>query len=253
MTNVNDRRSTCVLVHGGWHGSWHWDGVAERLRAGGLEVFAPTLKGLAERADEATPATDLSAHVTDVVGVIDENDLYDVVLVGHSYGGMVVTGAAHERPDRIAEIVYLDAFVPEDGESVGDVLGPDFVDAAEGLAKQSGTPYMIPPMFTVEQILGWTGERAEEFAARMSYHPIGTMYEPVSAKEKVPARRSFIYCNALPLGLVERYAQAARESEDWRYFELASPHDAMHAMPAAVVRIIQSLAEDARETVGRAA
>lgn len=249
---MNGRR-TCVLVHGGWHGGWHWDGVAERLRAGGVEVFAPTLTGLAERAGEATPSTDLSAHVADVVGVIDEHDLHDVVLVGHSYGGMAVTGAAYERPDRIAELVYLDAFVPEDGESVGDVLGPDFVAAAEGLAKEAGTPYMIPPMFTVEQILGWTGERAEEFAARMSPHPIGTMYEPVSAKGEVAARRSFVYCNALPLGLVERYAEAARESEEWRYFELASPHDAVHAMPAAVVGIIESLAgESASVPDGRA-
>lgn len=236
---------TCVLVHGGWHGSWHWDRVAERLRAGGTEVFAPTLTGLAERVGETTPSTELSTHVADVVGVIDENDLRGVVLVGHSYGGMVVTGAAHERPNRIAELVYLDAFVPDDGESVGDILGPDFVAAAEGLAEEAGTPTMVPPMFTVEQILGWTGERAEEFAARMSSHPIGTMYEPVSAKGEVLAQRSFIYCNARPLGLVERYAEAARKSEDWRYFELASPHDAVHAMPAAVVGIIESLAEEA--------
>jgi pimeloyl-ACP methyl ester carboxylesterase len=77
-----------------------------------MEVFAPTLTGLAERAGEATPSTDLSAHVADVVGVIDGNDLRDVVLLGHSYGGMVVTGAAPARLDRVSEIVYLDAFVP---------------------------------------------------------------------------------------------------------------------------------------------
>jgi hypothetical protein len=109
-------------------------------------------------------------------------------------------------------------------------------------------------MFTVEQILGWTGKRAEEFAARMSSHPIGTMYEPVSAKGEIGARRSFIYCNARPLGLVKRYAEAARESPDWLYFELASPHDAVHAMPEAVVGIIRSVAEDAALAAdGRAA
>jgi pimeloyl-ACP methyl ester carboxylesterase len=235
---------SCVLVHGGWHGGWHWDEVAAKLRAAGADVHAPTLRGLAERAHEATPDTDLGDHVDDVVAVIDEHDLQDVVLVGHSYGGMVITGAVHERPDRIAKLVYLDAFVPEDGQSVGDILGDEFRQTARAAAAASGTPSMIPPLFPVEAILGWTGERAEQFAARLCPHPLGTLDDPVRANGAVRVKRSYVYCSALPLGIVEPYAAAARASEEWRYFELPSPHDAVHAMPAAVAGIIAAHLEE---------
>lgn len=231
----------CVLVHGGWCGGWHWDEVAEQLRATGGDVYAPTLTGLAERAAEATPDTGLQTHVADVVAVIDAHHLHDVVLVGHSYGGMVITGAVHERADRIAELVYLDAWVPEHGESIASILGPEFVAAAHAAAEQAGTPSMIPPLFGVEAAVGWTGERAEAFAARRSSQPILTMYEPVATNGETTARRSFIYCSERPLGLYEAYASTARQSDDWKYFELPSFHDAVHTMPAAVVGIIDTI------------
>ncbi|GAA0823484.1 alpha/beta fold hydrolase [Streptosporangium amethystogenes subsp. fukuiense] len=233
---------TCVLVHGGWHGGWHWDDVAARLRNAGADVHAPTLTGLAERAGEATARTDMSTHVADVVRVIDEHGLDDVVLVGHSYGGMVITGVAAERGDRLAELVYLDAFVPQDGQSVGDLLGPDFTAAARALAEAAGTPSLIPPMFPVEDTTGWSGERAAAIARRLTSHPIGTMEEPVRAPAEPAARRTFVYCNARPLGIVEPYASAARESPDWDYYELAGPHDAVRVMPATVAGLIESLA-----------
>lgn len=235
---------SAILVHGGWHGGWHWDEVVEKLRDLRVEAHAPTLRGLAERTAEATPETDLSDHVADVVAVIDEHDLRDVVLVGHSYGGMVITGVQAERPDRIARMIYLDAFVPADGQSAGDLLGEEFRAAAHGAAEAAGTPSMVPPMFTVESILGWTGERAEEFEARMCPHPIGTLDDPVRAGEPPFPPRSFVYCSALPLGIVEPFAEAARASEEWRYYELPSPHDAVHAMPAAVAGIIASQVEE---------
>ncbi len=234
----------CVLVHGGWCGGWHWEEVAERLRAIGGDVYAPTLTGMAERAAEARADTGLQAHVADVVAVIDDHDLRDVVLVGHSYGGMVVTGAAQDRADRISQLVYLDAWVPDDGQSLADILGPEFVASAHAAADGAGTPSMVPPLFGVEEAVGWTGERAEAFAARRSSQPIQTMYEAVITNGEMSAQRSFIYCSAQSLGLFESYARTARESDDWRYFELASPHDAVHAMPAAVVGIIDTLRED---------
>lgn len=230
----------CVLVHGGWHGGWHWDEVAARLRDAGATVYAPTLIGLAERAAEATADTNVSTHVADVVAVIDEHDLHDVVLVAHSYGGLVATGVAAKRGDRLAELVYLDAFVPKDGQSARDLLGEDFAAAARSAADAAGTPTMVPPMFAVEDITGWSGERAAAFAARMSPHPIGTLDEPVRVPADFTAGRSFIYCNARPLGIVERHAAEARDSPDWRYFELASPHDAVHVMPSAVAGLIES-------------
>jgi pimeloyl-ACP methyl ester carboxylesterase len=234
----------CVLVHGGWHGGWHWDDVAARLCNAGAEVHTPTLTGLAERSGEATPETGMATHVADVVSVIDEHGLDDVVLVGHSYGGMILTGVAAERGEHLSELVYLDAFVPEDGQSVADLLGPEFVRNARAAAENAGTPSLIPPMFSVEDTTGWSGARAAAIAERLTPHPLGTLEDPVRAPDEVTARRTFVYCNARPLGIVEPYATAARCSPDWDYYELASPHDAVRVIPATVAGLIESLARE---------
>lgn len=123
--------ATFVLVHGGGHGSWCWDRVAPLLRAGGHQVHAPCLTGVGERAGELSPSVNLSAHVADVAALIEREELRDVILAGHSYGGMVITGTAGRVPGRIAELVFLDAPQPRDGECLADaspgmreVLGP---------------------------------------------------------------------------------------------------------------------------------
>jgi pimeloyl-ACP methyl ester carboxylesterase len=232
----------CVLVHGGWCGGWHWDEVATRLRAAGLSVYTPTLAGLAERASEATSRTGLGTHVEDIVALLEQRDLRDVVLAGHSYGGAVITGVAHRRLGRIAELVYLDAFVPRDGQSLADVLGAEFAAGARGASEAAGTPDLVPPMFPIEASVGWTGPRAEALAARMCSHPLASLFDPLRAPGAPEGRRSFIYCAAQPLGLFDRYAAEARASADWRYFELPSPHDAVHVMPAAVAGILEALA-----------
>lgn len=114
------RSTTFVLVHGAWHGGWCWTKLAPLLRAAGHQVFSPTLTGLGERAHQLGPDVDLAAHVQDIVDVLEYEDLNDVVLVGHSYGGMVIAGAAASAASRVGQLVYLDAFLPDDGKSVQD-------------------------------------------------------------------------------------------------------------------------------------
>src|SRR5579871_2677956 len=109
--------ATFVLVHGGWDGGWAWRAIANDLRAAGHEVFTPTMTGSGERVHLASPAIDLSTHVTDIANVLRYEDLYDVILVGSSYGGIVITGVAEVVPERLRQLVYLDAFVPQDGQS----------------------------------------------------------------------------------------------------------------------------------------
>jgi pimeloyl-ACP methyl ester carboxylesterase len=116
--------ATYVLVHGGGHGGWCYQPVARILRAAGHEVYAPTLSGLADRSHLLSPAIDLDTHVTDVASLLFYEDLHDVILVGHSYGGMVITGIADRAADRVGRIVYLDAANPVNGESLVDVAGP---------------------------------------------------------------------------------------------------------------------------------
>src|SRR5437660_2867783 len=113
--------ATFVLVHGAWHGGWCWQKVIPFLEAAGHEVYAPSLTGLAERASELSPDVGLDTHIQDLVGLLSEKNLHGVILVGHSYGGMVITGVVDRVPERIAHLVYLDTFVPRDGESMANV------------------------------------------------------------------------------------------------------------------------------------
>ena len=116
--------STYVLVHGGGHGGWCYQPLARLLRSAGHEVYTPTLTGLGERAHLLSEDVDLDMHIRDVVAVLQFEDLHAVILVGHSYGGMVITGVADRASDRIGRLVYLDAATPADGQSLVDVAGP---------------------------------------------------------------------------------------------------------------------------------
>jgi pimeloyl-ACP methyl ester carboxylesterase len=112
--------ATFVLVHGAWHGGWCYQAVARKLRAAGHEVHTPTLTGLGERRHLIGPGVDLDTHIQDVLNVVRYEDLTGFVLCGHSYGGMVVSGVADAIPGQISALVYLDAYVPKDGESIWD-------------------------------------------------------------------------------------------------------------------------------------
>ena len=114
--------STFLVVHGAWTGGWSWKKMRPLMRARGHEVFTPTLTGVGDRAHLARPEIDLSVHVEDILGVLAIEDLRDVILVGHSYGGMVATGVADRARDRVAHLIYLDAFVPKDGQSLSDLV-----------------------------------------------------------------------------------------------------------------------------------
>jgi pimeloyl-ACP methyl ester carboxylesterase len=120
-TSERNPMATFVLVHGAWFGGWCWQKVIPLLESAGHEVYAPTLTGLAERASELSPEVGLDTHIQDIVGLLEEKNLHGVILVGHSYAGMVITGVVDQVPERIAHLVYLDTFVPRDGESMASV------------------------------------------------------------------------------------------------------------------------------------
>src|SRR3954463_10808755 len=150
---------TYVIVHGAWGGGWDWRTIDSMLTSKGNRVYRPSLTGLGERVHLATQATDLTTHITDIVNVIKFENLHDVVLVGHSYGGMVVTGVADRIPDRIRHVVYVDAFLPVDGESVvtannpsGQGFGRTMVDSAKnGMIVPAWVKPGTPPPSDVPQ------------------------------------------------------------------------------------------------------
>ena len=139
--------ATFVLVHGAWFGSWCWQKIIPFLKAAGHEVYAPTLTGLAERASELSPEIGLDTHIQDIVGLLLEKDLHGVILVGHSYGGIVITGVVDQVPERIAHLVYLDTFVPRNGESMADI-SPLVIRLLRQQAQAHGDGWKINPRGT---------------------------------------------------------------------------------------------------------
>jgi len=156
--------ATFVLVHGAWHGAWCWRRVARLLTRSGHEVFAPTLTGLAERSHLLTPAIDLDTHILDVVNEMKWQELSDVVLVGHSYGGMVISGVAEKMERAISSVVLVDSFLPETGQAVID-LQPQPVQATLRAAEASGATTTDGGVFPCQREGPRVGRRAMHAAA----------------------------------------------------------------------------------------
>ena len=227
------RRMTYVLVPPAWHGGWCWKKVKPLLQAKGHDVCTPTLTGLGERSHLARPEIGLDVHVQDIVNVLTYEDLSGVVLVGHSSSGVVITGVADRAPERLAHMVYLDAFVPEDGQSMWDMIAADRRPALEALVNTEGKGWLLPRFAPppwerfVPEVWHVTDEADLRWMlARLGPTPFGHFKEPVRrvnpAAERVP--RTYIRCTLYQHAGFDRYAEQARRSPGWRYRELASYH-----------------------------
>ena len=227
--------ATFVLVHGAWHGGWCWQKVTPFLEAAGNEVYAPTLTGLAERGPELSPDVGLDTHIQDVVCLLEEKNLHDVILVGHSYGGMVITGVVDQAPERIAHLVYLDTFVPRDGESMVDV-SPIVIHLLRRQAQAGGDGWRIDSRGTY----GVTTEPDRSWVlSKVTPQPLKTLEQPLHLKDpaivsKKP--RTHIDCTGSSLffslmrHILGRRALPPREA-GWRLRQLPAGHDAMITMP----------------------
>src|ERR1700751_36339 len=165
--------ATFVLVHGAWAGGVVWRQLAPRLRKAGHEVYAPTLTGIGERKHLLSREIDLDTHIQDVIGVVEDEDLSDIVLVGHSYGGMVISGVADRVPEKIASLVYLDAFVPEYGKSSISLLPP-----GAHLATVPGEDWLVAPIPSAS--FGFKRpEGSALWEGKSTSHPLATLTQPV--------------------------------------------------------------------------
>jgi pimeloyl-ACP methyl ester carboxylesterase len=230
--------ATFVLVHGAWHGGWCWRFISPLLRRTGNEVFAPSLTGLGERKHLARPDIDLDTHIEDIVSLLEMEDLKDVVLVGHSYGGMVITGAADRAPARVKRLVYLDAFVPENGKCTLDYVVPERAARMREEGEQVGS--VTPPPLS---LWGLTKPEHIDFVKpREVRHPYRTMSQKIALKNEDALRRlpkTFVYCSSPATGSFDQFAMRYRKDGAWKFFELKTGHDAMILMPEQVAEIVQ--------------
>jgi pimeloyl-ACP methyl ester carboxylesterase len=233
--------ATFVLVHGAWHGAWCWARVVPALRAARHDVFAVTLTGVGERAHLLSRDITLDTHVTDVTNLIGCEQLNDVVLVGHSYGGLVITGAADRlqagQPGLLKHLVYVDAMVPHPGESWSSHHAPELV--AKRLADAAAHPQgALPPPDAA--LFGLTGADCDWVNRRQVPHPFGMYREPLAfdAARLAALPRTFIDCTSPAWPSIAPMRQRVRSEPGWRVRELATGHDAMVSAPGPLARLL---------------
>ncbi len=237
LTPTSVEPKTFVLVHGAWHGAWCWRRVAGLLTAKGHRVFTPTLTGVGERSHLLGPTIDLDTQILDVVNEMKWHDLKNVVLVGHSYGGMVVSGVAEKLESSISSFVMLDAFFPEDGQALID-LQPAQIREAHRDAERKGAlalPPLSAAMFNVnEDDRAWVD-------AQCTPHPLRCFTQKLAltgARDRI-ARRTYIRATGFPFLPFDQGLDAAF-AKGWDLYEVPCGHDVMLDMPERLADILES-------------
>jgi len=233
--------ATFALVHGSFGGGWVWQKVTPLLRAGGHEVCTPRLTGLSDRSHLLDCGVDLTTHITDVASLLFCEDLSDVALVGHSYAGMVITGVTAKVPEWLKLLVYLDAYVPADGQSESE-LWPAEMRAEIQADEAAGRGLRQPPTPAFVGIA--EPELADWVKARITPHPLATYNQPVPAgnARSTALPRAYIHCTGGPTTpLFAPFAAKARAA-GWEVHELATGHMAMLTAPREVAELLVDLA-----------
>lgn len=239
-----------VLVHGAWHGAWCWQRVLPLLRRAGAVAHAVTLTGVGERVHLMGPHIGLHTHVQDVIGLIEAEELQRVVLVGHSYGGMVITGVADQlqrnQPGRLQQLVYLDAVTPHPGESWSSQHTPETRQARLDAAAASGGISFAPPDASV---FGLDGADRDWVNRRQTPQPLAVYLQPLDfdAQRVAALPRSFIDCTAPALPTIAEFRRRVRREQGWQVREMATGHDPMVSHPQALADGLLALAAGAHD------
>lgn len=226
-------KQTIVIVHGAWGGAWAFRNVEAMLRDKGYNVYRPQLTGLGERVHLARPDIGLSTHIEDVVNTILYEELDDIILVGHSYGGMVITGVSDRVPERIKQLVYLDAMVPRDGESVRSMMGK----RDEWLKTMIRDDFIVPP---------WV--KPDQKPPKDLPQPLKTFTEPLSIKNetarKIPAAYILTVEQGKETNQDDFYPQLQRAKENgWSILQLTADHNPQWSAPQALVEMLDGIVQ----------
>ena len=221
-----------LLVHGAWSGGWSFKGIAANLRRAGHEAYRPTLTGVGERSHLLSAEIDLDTHIRDILGVIKYEELSNIVLVGHSYGGMVITGVADAVPDKIAALVYLDAFVPENGQAAAHLTAPGRVQPGDGI----GVPPPPPSAF------GIAPEKWALRAALLTPQPKATLTQPIKLTGGIDRvrKRIYIYANDPQPTTFTQFYEKLKNAPGWQVYTLPCTHLVQLDMPEELTRLLLS-------------
>ncbi len=232
--------ATFVLVHGAWHGGWCWRFVADRLKAGGAHVFAPTLTGLGERAHLLDKTVNLSTHIEDIRRLITAEDLSGIVLVGHSYGGMVVSGVADRMPERIRALVILDGFVPTDGKAMSDYWPLSL--KAEWDAKAAAHGGLSIPPISAESF--GVNERHRDWVnSHCVPHPYASFNEKIrltGGRERVPSK-VYIRATKWRSHAFDGFVAELQADKGWRTLTLDCGHEVMVDAPELLADTLETV------------
>jgi pimeloyl-ACP methyl ester carboxylesterase len=226
-----------LVCHGAWSAGWAWNKMHPLMQAAGHRLVTPTYTGLGERAHLANPSIDLETHITDVLNVIRYEDLHDIVLLGHSYGGMVATGVADRVRDRIRQLIYLDAFVPRDGQSLLDLNEPARQSMRDRV--KSGDGWRVPPNPTPPDTspadLAWLSERRVDM-------PIKCFEQGLKLGDEPKMPRSYIYATRIaPADTFGPFAKRARSEPGWGYHEIDASHSPNVTAPEALMGVLDKI------------
>ena len=231
--------TTFLIAHGAWSAGWAWKKMHPLMSAAGHRLVTPTYTGLGEREHLASPSNDLETHIQDILNVIKYEDLRDIVLIGHSYGGMVATGVADRARELIAQLIYLDAFVPRNGQSLLDLLPPQARQQMQERVK-GGDGWRVPPNptppDTSEADAKWIAERRLPQSFKSFEMPLRLSGADISLP------RSYIYCKRIAPGDPFRpFAERARSEAGWRYYEIDASHSPHVTAPGALAMLLQTI------------
>ena len=233
--------ATIVLAHGAWSSAWAWKKVRPLMAAAGHTFYTPSYTGLGERHHLADPSNDLETHIADVLGVLEYEDLHDVVLMGHSYGGMVATGVADRARDRISLLIYLDAFVPRDGQALVDLV-PDAQRQKMLEGAKAGDGWRVssnpPPGDTSPEDLAWVSKYRRTQSLKCFEQPLGLQGE-------ITVPRVYIQCmRYADKGPFNQFAERARSHNGWRSYELDASHSPNVTAPDALMKVLQQVLQE---------
>ena len=231
---------TFVLVHGAWHGGWCWNMVAAILRGRGHSVFTPTQTGLGERSHLLSKSIDLDVFITDMANVLRWEDLNDVILVGHSFGGNAISGVADRMRNHIRRLVYLDAVILENGQSVFSQLPKDVVEVRTKAAQQTSGGLSIPA--PSPSAFGITDTAQTQFvASHLTPHPFQTYVSPLKLESKVgnDLPTSYIVCTD-PIYKTLETSRNWVKAAGWKTIEIRAGHDAMVIAPEGLAELLDA-------------